>query len=377
MANQNNKNANKNNGNKGGKSFRGQLKEVAEKIRTLPKLANHWKGDGEDHINIGNLAQTDLGRMLNPAKRMQFTHPVLGSFATLSNLWHFARARVPVDEIRTIPPRRTADMTRAGDGTVTDPAGNFDYIVAEGAWILVQRNVKMRDMLKESTLPFDIYQVNEAGLRSRIVRLLPVVRIYEEIRLALKEDRDPNFKWLIHSKGDPLASIRQRLGLPSREELEARKEPVKRERPAIVNIDDMKTVKNEKASEKPLPKTADVIELKADPVPADEAGEESDTSVCEVVTIETFGSDTYPVTEVVGEIVASGHEIHPDSVKIEEDVGQGDSITEPSGDIGGEIRKYLGEFAEVPNANDIATSTEDFSTDAQDRPAEDGTVEVQ
>lgn len=375
MANQNNKNANKSNGNKGGKSFRGQLKEVAEKIRTLPKLANHWKGDGEDHINIGNLAETDLGRMLNPAKRMQFTHPVLGSFATLSNLWHFARARVPVDEIRTIPPRRTADMTRAGDGTVTDQAGNFDYIVAEGAWILVQRNVKLRDMLKESTLPFDIYQVNEAGLRSRIVRLLPVVRIYEEIRLALKEDRDPNFKWLIHSKGDPLASIRQRLGLPSREELEARKEPVKRERPAIVNIDNMKTVQNEKVSEKPLPKTADVVELKADPVPADEGVEESDLISDSLAEIAESGHEAHPDNRAV--VTDQGFDISPDSAEIEEEAGQDALITEPSDDIGGEIRKYLGKIAEVTAVNDTATSTEDCSTDVQDPPAEDGTVEVQ
>lgn len=238
------------------KDYKNQLNKIRSHV---PKTAaatptsahpNTWEEDGVDHINIHRDAATELGRTLDPSRRLHFQHPVLGHFDSPANMWYFLRARNPCDELRdTMISRINPVLHRQAGGWHPKVIANLEFMMAEGIWTAVQRHPTIQKLLKKSTLPFDTYYTIESGLRIRILRQEWLRPIYTEIRAALQEEREPNFSFLT-SDEDPYQPVRELLGFrplkPVAEpapELKAdrkpRKRPKKPVRPVVEDIDNI------------------------------------------------------------------------------------------------------------------------------------------
>ncbi len=56
------------------------------------------------------------------------------------------------------------------------------------------------ELMRDNTLPFDCYYINNAGLKMRPYYFKWLVRGFEEIERAIKERREPNFTFLLDHK---------------------------------------------------------------------------------------------------------------------------------------------------------------------------------
>lgn len=191
---------------KNGTSMQEQLKT---KVRpallhsAIPPNPRQWKGDGVDHINISRFCATELGRMLDfdDAPKSLFRHPKLGSFRSINSLYYFLRSRDFDEALRTLVAHalRKYAHTRAG---VSNQVPNLNAVVLDSAWQKLKTNQKTVRLMTESTLPFDSYHINREGIRQRFDTASWVAGGYEEMRKALKEDREPNFTPFQDKPGD-------------------------------------------------------------------------------------------------------------------------------------------------------------------------------
>ena len=90
------------------KSFN-QLKKVTSRI---PESPAHWESDGVDHICIDRKAATELGRALSTGTDINWSHPVLGFFRSLDNLWYFLSVGKPHDALRRMQRREAIEFAR-------------------------------------------------------------------------------------------------------------------------------------------------------------------------------------------------------------------------------------------------------------------------
>ena len=70
-----------------------------EKFRQLKSPA-FLEGDGVDHINIWESAETQLGRSLSLGYRIPFVHNIFGRFCSIRTYWLFIRSVNKEDAIR-------------------------------------------------------------------------------------------------------------------------------------------------------------------------------------------------------------------------------------------------------------------------------------
>lgn len=174
------------------KNHREQLQDVKHKLRQgdLPTNPSMWMKEGQDHINLSQQSTQKLGRFLDLDYSRQFDHPILGQFRSLNGLWFFLRAKEPSDKLRGMRGQELKDYTRFHCGGMSpDLQRNFKAVIIHSAWLRIRQFKDIEAMLKVSTLPLDIYSAHS------VVRVRPdyghwLTRGYEEIRKALKEDRE-------------------------------------------------------------------------------------------------------------------------------------------------------------------------------------------
>lgn len=183
-------------------SHREQLKNVRAALVSrgvgsgFPFTPAGWKKEGEDHINISTSSSEVLGRMLSIRNTIPFTHPVLGDFSSLNSLWYFIRAKNPCDELRSYS--NFAQMkyffkTNCGGERLHVPM--FRAMILHSCYVRILQNEDLTHRMIQSKLPFDSYSIiRESGLPQRFEYTLWFVRGHEEIRKALQERREPDFK---------------------------------------------------------------------------------------------------------------------------------------------------------------------------------------
>ena len=185
------------------------IKKVQPKLRktALPMNASQWGRDGEDHININSQANTELGKYLSIRTIKRFDHPILGHFVSLNSVWSFAKARNHADKIRTLEnPFKLREFMRSCGGEHHSVV-NFRVILLHSAYLRLLTNPAMMHELIQSELPFDSYVVLGSGLRQRNDYSSWFCRGYEEIRRALKEQKEPNLRSFFDTEGRELSDI--------------------------------------------------------------------------------------------------------------------------------------------------------------------------
>ena len=151
--------------------------------------------DGETHINIYNRGKTNLGVLLANNTELRFGHSLYGVFMTIEGFWRYIRTGMKDELFRTLQPERLLAFSKRYEQIVVP---NFQAIIAEACWMKVKAYPELLEVLKATDLPFDSYfiDIKDKNHRTRPKFAYWMVSIYEEIRKALKEEREPDFKYL-------------------------------------------------------------------------------------------------------------------------------------------------------------------------------------
>ena len=150
--------------------------------------------DGVDHINTTNKVATRLGSLLSSQARSFFKHHLCGQFMSLESfMWY---VRTENDQFRALPGHKAAVAGKKMSFAEKSKVSKSDLVLicADAYWQLVCQNDEIVNLMKDSTLPFDMYIVNTEGFRERVANAPWIVQTLELIRRALKQRNVyPNF----------------------------------------------------------------------------------------------------------------------------------------------------------------------------------------
>jgi len=150
-----------------------------------------WIQDGIDHINIWEYGATEIGKVLAHNTTLPFHHHIFGNFNCMEAFWHYISSVEHDDRIRTMRGRSLYEFSKK---LTKLQVPNFCAIIIDANWQKIKRYPEIQEALIESTLPFDCYytQRKAAGIRIRTPYASWLIDGFEEIRRALKEEREPN-----------------------------------------------------------------------------------------------------------------------------------------------------------------------------------------
>lgn len=155
----------------------------------------NWKGDGIDHINIWEKGETELGVVLNHSISLPFNHSLLGRFGNMEAFWHYVQSEERDDRIRMMEGYTLKNFARK---LTPSRVINFRAIIMDANYQRIKQYEPIVQEMINSTLPFDCYYVHDTTkLRTRPNFFKWLTMGYEEIRKALKENREPDFNFLL------------------------------------------------------------------------------------------------------------------------------------------------------------------------------------
>jgi hypothetical protein len=141
-------------------------------------------GDGIDHINISDIAKTDLGKFLDINAKTPFDHPELLHFTSLGGLWYFVKCENSPEVFRGTWGRNNRDIGKTMK--FRDIAG-FKTIIADAAWVKIVSSERAVKDIVESTLPFEnYYYQGELRIKKTAPETIWFTIAIEEIRRTLK-----------------------------------------------------------------------------------------------------------------------------------------------------------------------------------------------
>lgn len=168
-------------------------------ILVMPPLSQYER-DGGDHINIWERAQTNIGKFLAHGSHTPFHHPIFGLFNNIECFWHYIRSEERDDRIRVM---NNLSAKKFSENFKLVKIPNFYAVIMEANWFKIKEYPEMGDLLKESTLPLEMYYVyKDSGVPIRPMFAAWALQGFNEIRTALKEGRDANFKFLMRTPVD-------------------------------------------------------------------------------------------------------------------------------------------------------------------------------
>lgn len=159
-----------------------------------------WKGDGVDHINIWIHAETDLGRCLALDSDLPVNHNYFGRFCSVETFWYYIQSQERDDRIRTMFGKSLKSFVRRLN---RQHVVNFRAMIADTMYQRIQQYPPLLEAVKNSVLPFDYYRFdnrNEVKIPIRPNFFKWLLTALEEIRKAIKEEREPNFGFLMDSR---------------------------------------------------------------------------------------------------------------------------------------------------------------------------------
>lgn len=174
---------------------RGHIRRNNDGIKDPSPSPMDWIEDGIDHINVWEDAQTDLGKVLSHNSSISFTHNIFGKFGSMEAFWHYIQSKERDDRIRTMSDETLKYFAKK---LTTARIVNFRAIIADTNWQRIKQYSAIIDAMRESVLPFDCYYINsQTGLRTRPSFFKWLTRGFDEARAAIKENREPNFAFLL------------------------------------------------------------------------------------------------------------------------------------------------------------------------------------
>lgn len=144
--------------------------------------------DGITHINIFSKGRTELGRLLSNFAETPFIHPYFGPFNSMEGFWYYVRAVKPDDKLRMLV---GPEAKFYGKKLESRFLKNFQTIIMDAIYHKVVQNPKIKNLMIESTLPFDHYYTFGSHNSIKQVRLAQftwLIEGFEDIRKRLKNN---------------------------------------------------------------------------------------------------------------------------------------------------------------------------------------------
>lgn len=204
--------------------------EQEDKLRTIN--VNRIGVDGQDHILLDFYGETEVGKLLAMNMRARFAHPILGDFTSFKGMWYFLNSYERDDRMRDLTGMALEHFNR----TMTPVhVPNVAAIALSMLYKRIQNDKHALALISESSLPFDCYWTNEAGLRRRHRWAYWLVPGAEEIRRAIKTKTAPDFSSFIEQL-NPNETLDQYIARefldPQQREIAAKNKELKKEKKA-------------------------------------------------------------------------------------------------------------------------------------------------
>jgi hypothetical protein len=167
-------------------------------IKIVTPSPKNWKEDGIDHINIYSKAGTELGKFLSNNTKTPFRHRIFGKFKCVDGFWWYITSVERDDYIRGLDGYQLQNFKRK---LTLRNVKNFKAMVIDTIWQKIKQHQSYAKLLKESDLPLDCYSINDYGVLHRPTYYRWLLSGLEELRTALKENREPDLTFLLDVKG--------------------------------------------------------------------------------------------------------------------------------------------------------------------------------
>lgn len=179
------------------RKFKQTNKLNSKRPLALSTAITDWKADGEDHINVNTAGNTSIGQFLAHDSYFGFVHPKFGRFASSRSFWLWLKTQERDDRLRD----RTGVMANNIFRNCTHrQVPNARAIMLDADYNKLKQYPDALEAFKNSELPLDTYyftRTEDGSFPRRPSTFFWLVEGWEEIRNALKEDREPDFsKWL-------------------------------------------------------------------------------------------------------------------------------------------------------------------------------------
>lgn len=186
-------------------SLADQVRLLAPQVKTrqaqLPRTSDIGV-DGINHVNIWEEGETILGRALSHMAKLPFTHSTLGAFESIEGLWYYVQAETPDESLRT---KSGFQALSAGRKVKTKQVADFRVIIANANWEKVNAYPDIMQMVMDCNLHFEKYYFKiepataskpEYYSRQRTVNSPWIIGMFDEIRYALINNKQPDFEFL-------------------------------------------------------------------------------------------------------------------------------------------------------------------------------------
>lgn len=160
----------------------------------LMRAVTSWEGDSIDHINVQHDAVTPIGRFLAQNSNFSFRHSHFGDFTSVDTFYIWLTTVERDDRLRTCS---ASEAYNFKNRLTHRSVHNLYAILLDADYQKLKQYPETLAAFKESTLPFDNYFYDhntELKLPRRSVRGTWKIEGWEEIRKAVKEGREPDFK---------------------------------------------------------------------------------------------------------------------------------------------------------------------------------------
>jgi hypothetical protein len=170
-------------------------KAGAPQVKLQSDLGHKPDDDKKTHINIHSKAATPLGKLLYDFAHTPFTHPYFSSFYSIEGFRWYVSSGFTEDRMRYLSGSRASRVGKTLRYVRND---NFAEDVMAANYQKIIQHEDIRQMMIESTLPFDYYYVDERSPLKLVINPKwseEFIKGFEEIRTALKQGVVPEL-WL-------------------------------------------------------------------------------------------------------------------------------------------------------------------------------------
>lgn len=158
---------------------------------------NKYGKEGEDHINVSSCSDFYIGKIFEPSFLRVVNYPYIGKFRSISNLWIWLKVTPLHDGLRRVGVR---EIQKVLTQQKTTYAPNFKAIIAHATWLKVKAdNTALEEIKKLPRKPIILSYYVPRGSPMRVCSNYAdiIVPITEEIILAVQENREPDFFFLL------------------------------------------------------------------------------------------------------------------------------------------------------------------------------------
>lgn len=117
--------------------------------------------DDVSHINVYMAGKSRLGRLLSNLADIQVTHPKYGKFRTLEGLWFYLKSGMVHEDLRAMS---GYDAKKFGGGVKKVWFPDFMAEIKIGIRCKIEQHAELKELVEESTLPFEHYYVYPSGV---------------------------------------------------------------------------------------------------------------------------------------------------------------------------------------------------------------------